>query len=128
MQHRLTLRFAALVHRGSLRIGPQRTDVHQALNAGGLHGLCNFAGQLDMNVFKTGFGAIQNGNQIDHGIVPGHQAGQISFAVNRGFENGQARQILNASGMAGAPCGHRDLPAQSGQLLAYLSADKTTAP
>jgi hypothetical protein len=71
---------------------------------------------------------VQHGNQIDNGIVPGHQASQISFAVNRGFENGQARQILNASGMAGAPCGHRDLPAQSGQLLAYLSADKTTAP
>jgi hypothetical protein len=93
-----------------------------------LHGLRNLAGQLDMDVIKTGFGAVQNGNQIDHGIVPGHQASQIGFAVNRGFENGQARQILNASGMAGSPCGHCDLPAQSGQLLAYLSADKTTAP
>ena len=57
-----------------------------------------------------------------------HEACQIGFAVHRGFNHRQPRQALHAGGIHSAPRGHGDMPAQAGELLANVAANKAAAP
>ena len=82
LQHRFSTRLAALVHRGALCVCPQGADLHQSLDTRFVHGVSNFADQGDMHLLKTRFAAVQYGHQIDDGIVPRHQTGQVGFVVN----------------------------------------------
>ena len=60
--------------------------------------------------------------------MAGHQPGQIGFLVNRGLDHGQAGQTLHAGCVQSAPRGHGDMPAQAGELLANVAANKAAAP
>ena len=102
--------------------------MHQALHAGFLHGVGDLAGQIHMHVFKAVLVAMQYGHQVHQRIMAGHQSGQIGFAVHRGLDHGQAGQALHAGRIHGAARGHGDVPAQAGQLLANVTADKAAAP
>lgn len=48
-----------------------------------------------MGLVKRGGIAVQDGDQIDHGVVPGNGLGQGVRVMHIHLQHGQARQQLN---------------------------------
>ena len=66
--------FSGLLSAQSLRVGAERAHMHQPLHTGLPHRAGDALGQLHMHAFKAGGVAMQHGDQVDHRIVPSHQA------------------------------------------------------
>ena len=101
--------------------------MYQAPHAGGQAGARQLGRQLDMGALEGGLIAVQDGHQIDDGIVAGQQAAQRGLVVHVGLEHGQARQVLHGAGVGGAARGHRHGPVQPCEFFADVAADETRA-
>ena len=81
--------------------------MHQAPHPCALHGGSNALRQLHVHLLEALLVAMQHRNQVDHGIVPGHELGERGVIERAGFQHGQAWQGLHGAGMVGAARGHR---------------------
>ena len=70
--------------------------------------------------------AMQDGNQVDNGIVPGDGTGQRSLVVYIHLQHGHTRQILQVARVATAPRGQRNAQALVHQLFTNLGPDKAS--
>ena len=80
-----------------------------------------------MHAFEGGFVAVQDGHQIDHRVLPLHEAQQLARVVHVGLDHRHARQGKHGGGLGRLARGHRDVPAAPLQLLADVAADKAGA-
>ena len=78
-----------------------------------------------MGALERVFGAVQDGDQVDHCVVPVHQPHELHGVVHVGLDHGHAGQVLNSGRLDGAARGHRDAPTLAVQLFANVAADKT---
>jgi hypothetical protein len=80
-----------------------------------------------MHRVKAGGVAMQHGNEVDHGLVALHGAGQGSSVVHIHLQHRQAGQHLHALGVLALAGGHSNLPASANQLFTHMGTDKTGA-
>ena len=73
LKHRVTLGFAAQIHRRAVHIHAQSAHVHQAAHPLVCAGLGQQAGQLHMHMVKALGVAVQDGHQVDHRVMAAHQ-------------------------------------------------------
>ena len=106
-QGRFAACLAALVFGGRIDGRAQCADVNQAPHTGGLAGANQGQRPLHMHFLKRVFRAVQDGNQVDHGVVPGHQRGQRSAVIEVDFDHIDQRQQLQVARMLAAARGHR---------------------
>ena len=130
-QGQLAPRLAAQVARrrgiGLLRVGAQRADVHQARHTSRHRGTGQAGGQVHMHLLESGLGAMQDGHQVHHRIVPGQrllQSCRVMHIELRHCDRGQGLQLARVDG---APCGHRDGVALFDQFLDHVAPDKAGA-
>ena len=101
--------------------------MHQAAHASAGAGRSYFLRQLHMHPVKGRLRAMQNRNQIDHGIVPCCGAGQGCGVMDIQLLHRQTRQVLHLASVA-APAGrHRHAPTGTHQLFTNMAANKTGA-
>ena len=68
--------------------------------------------------------AVQDGDQIDNGIMTGQQSLELSFIMDIGFDDIHQREHLNRTAM-NHPAGRNGCPdAQTVELFADMSAEK----
>ena len=106
----------------------------QAANAGGLAGGDDFFRQLDMRVGKIlaigefDIPAMQDTDQIDHGIVTAHQFDQSFFAMNVGFRHFNAGLHDQRLGALTAPRRHSDFDTALRKTIDDVGTDVTATP
>ena len=131
VQRDLAMALAAKVHGrrdvGVAHIGTQRTDVHHALHARCCTGARKFLRQFNVHLVKRFLGAMQDGHQIDDGVVPGYQLHQRIFVVNVGREHIQCGQHLDIPCVCLMARGDCYPPLQLGKLFTDMAANKASA-
>mmetsp|Transcript_118715 Transcript_118715/g.329937 ORF Transcript_118715/g.329937 Transcript_118715/m.329937 type:complete len:277 (+) Transcript_118715:3056-3886(+) len=128
LQHGLAGRLAAQIARRGLRVHAQRADMHQAAHTGGGQGGREAPRQLHMHMLEGGGAALQDGDQVDDGVVARHEGRQVAEDI--GLHDCDAGQALHRLRVAQAAGGHGDAHAgaeAAQQLLAQRAADEAAA-
>ena len=118
----------------ALGVGIERAHVHQATDAGSLAGGNDLLRQFDMGfgevaaVGQYDIAAVQDADQVDHGIVTAHQLGQGLFATDIGFRHGHARLDDQRLGAFAATGRDGDLDAALRQAIDDVGTDETATP
>ena len=79
-----------------------------------------------MGFVELRFAAVQDGNQVDHCIVPRQQSRQLRGVVHIGLHHRHHGQHLHRTRWQ-ATCGHRDMNTCAVQGLAHMATHKTAS-
>ena len=101
--------------------------MHQPAHACRSAGPREFLCQFDMGFLERCGAAVQDRDQVDDRVMPGHEAGEGGFVVHVGLHRLQQRQAQDVPRVVQAPGGHGDAPAQAGELFADMAANKAGA-
>ncbi len=132
LERRLAVALGTQIHRRPFGIGPERAHVYHAAHALLRAGGGDAARQIDMRAGEVGAvglaaPALQNAHEVDHGVAPGHQFGQLGVIMHIDLDHIDQRQLHQMTGALTAAGGHGDEMIGQRQGVDQAAANETAA-